>query len=237
MLKDLNVKIYSDGAEIDKMKAAYKEGVVEGFTTNPSLMKKAGVSDYVAFAEEAVQAIPDKSISFEVFADDFETMAKEAEKIASFGEHVFIKIPIMNTKGESSIPLIERLSAKGFSLNVTAIMTIEQVKETVAALNPGTKNIVSVFAGRVADTGVDPTELMAQSVAACAEKEGTELLWASTRELINIFQADKIGADIITVPPAILDKMSMVGMDLLELSKETVVTFNKDIKDLGFTIL
>lgn len=237
MLKDLNVKIYSDGAEIDKMKAAYKEGVVAGFTTNPSLMKKAGITDYVAFAEEAVKAIPDKSISFEVFADDFETMEKEAEKIASFGENVFIKIPIMNTKGESSIPLIERLSAKGFSLNVTAIMTIEQVKETVAALSPGTKNIVSVFAGRVADTGIDPTELMAQSVAACAEKEGTELLWASTRELINIFQADKIGADIITVPPAILDKMSMVGMDLLELSKETVVTFNKDIKDLGFTIL
>lgn len=237
MLENLNVKIYSDGAEIDKMKEAYKEGMVSGFTTNPSLMKKAGITDYVAFAEEAVKEIPDKSISFEVFADDFETMEKEAEKIASFGENVFIKIPIMNTKGESSIPLIERLSAKGFSLNITAIMTIEQVKETVAALAPGTKNIVSVFAGRVADTGIDPTELMKQSVAECAKKDGTELLWASTRELINIFQADEIGADIITVPPAILSKLSMVGMDLEQLSKETVIMFNNDIKDLGFTIL
>ncbi|QIL46807.1 transaldolase [Vagococcus coleopterorum] len=237
MLENLNVKIYSDGAEIDKMKEAYKEGMVSGFTTNPSLMKKAGITDYVAFAEEAVKEIPDKSISFEVFADDFETMEKEAEKIASFGENVFIKIPIMNTKGESSIPLIERLSAKGFSLNITAILTIEQVKETVDALAPGTKNIVSVFAGRVADTGIDPTELMKQSVAECAKKDGTELLWASTRELINIFQADEIGADIITVPPAILSKLSMVGMDLEQLSKETVIMFNNDIKDLGFTIL
>lgn len=237
MLNNLKIKIYSDGAEIDKMKEAYKEGVVSGFTTNPSLMKKAGITDYVAFAEEAVKAIPDKSISFEVFADDFETMEKEAEKIASFGDNVFIKIPIMNTKGESSIPLIERLSAKGFSLNVTAIMTIDQVKETVSALSPGTKNIVSVFAGRVADTGVNPTELMKQSVAECAKKDGTELLWASTRELINIFQADEIGADIITVPPAILDKMSMVGKDLVELSQETVIMFNNDIKDLGFSIL
>ncbi|CAM3275667.1 transaldolase [Vagococcus fessus] len=237
MLENLKVKIYSDGAEIDKMKEAYKEGMVSGFTTNPTLMKKAGITDYVAFAEEAVKEIPDKSISFEVFADDFETMEKEAEKIASFGENVFIKIPIMNTKGESSIPLIERLSAKGFSLNITAIMTIKQVKETIAVLAPGTKNIVSVFAGRVADTGIDPTELMKQSVEECAKKNGTELLWASTRELINIFQADEIGADIITVPPAILSKLSMVGMDLEQLSKETVIMFNSDIKDLGFTIL
>lgn len=237
MLEELNVKIYSDGAEIDKMKQVYNDGLVAGFTTNPSLMKQAGITDYVGFAKEAVKEIPDRSISFEVFADDFETMEKEAEKIASFGDNVAIKIPIMNSLGESSIPLIKKLSARGHTLNITALMTVEQVREAVEALTPGTKNIISVFAGRVADTGIDPTELVKESVAICHEKSGTELLWASTREVLNIFQADKLGADIITVPPSIIKKLEGVGKDPLALSQETVKIFNQDIQSLGFTIL
>ncbi|MBP1040689.1 transaldolase [Vagococcus sp. BWB3-3] len=236
-MTDLKIKIYSDGAELDKMIADYQGGRAKGFTTNPTLMKKAGVKDYVAFAKEALNAIPDLPISFEVFADDFETMEKEALKIASFGDNVYVKIPIVNTKGDSAIPLIKRLSSQGLSLNITAIMTIEQVTETVSAFSEGTTNVVSVFAGRIADTGIDPLPVMTEAVAICHSKAGTELLWASTRELLNIFQANQVGADIITSPPEILAKMSMVGMDLNQLSIETVKMFNRDIEALGFTIL
>ncbi len=232
-----NVKIYADGADITKMKEIYQGGVVKGFTTNPSLMKKAGVTDYVAFAKEAVAAIPDMSISFEVFADDFETMEKEAAKIASFGENVFVKIPITNTKGESSIPLIKKLAEQNVKVNVTAIFTIEQVKETVDALKAGVPSIVSVFAGRIADTGVDPMPMMKESAKLCHAKDGVELLWASSRELINVMQSEECGADIITCTPAIIGKLPLVGKDLIEMSLDTVKTFNKDIKDLGFSIL
>lgn len=236
-MTDLNIKIYSDGAELEKMVADYQSGRAKGFTTNPTLMKKAGVKDYVAFAKEAIKAIPDLPISFEVFADDFAKMEKEAAKIASFGKNVYVKIPIVNTQGESAIPLITRLSSQGISLNITAIMTIEQVKETVGAFSEGTTNVVSVFAGRIADTGIDPIPLMKEAVAICRGKTGTELLWASTRELLNIFQADQVGADIITSPPDILAKMSMVGMDLNQLSIETVKMFKRDSEALGFSIL
>lgn len=233
----MKIKIYADGAEIEAMKKAYQSGVVKGFTTNPSLMKKAGVKDYNQFAKEAVAAIPDLSISFEVFADDFATMEQEAKKIASFGPNVFVKIPITNTKGESSVPLIQKLSEEGVNLNVTAILTLEQVEETVQVLNPKAKSIVSVFAGRVADTGVDPMELMKQSAEICHRKEGVELLWASSREVLNIMQAEEAGADIITCTTAILDKLPMLGMDLKELSLDTVKMFQRDIQSLGFHIL
>ncbi len=231
------IKIYADGADVTKMLEVYKKGVAQGFTTNPTLMKVGGVVDYNAFAEEVVAAIPDLSVSFEVFADDFETMKLEALKIASYGPNVFVKIPITNTLGESSLPLVKELSDQGVNLNVTAILTIEQVQATVDAVSENSKTIVSVFAGRVADTGVDPMPLMKQSAEICHSKNNVELLWASTREVLNIFQAEEAGCDIVTVPNALLDKLPMLGKDLLELSLDTVKMFNNDIKALGFTIL
>lgn len=232
-----DIEIYSDGAVIADMLKMKEAGIVTGFTTNPSLMKQAGITNYLAFAEEALAKVEGLPISFEVFADDFSTMEKEALKLASLGENVFVKIPITNTKGESSAELIHRLSEKGLKLNITAILTLKQVQETVAALAPGTENIVSVFAGRVADTGVDPVPLMEQSLAICQTKPGTQLLWASSREVYNIIQAEKLGVDIITVTPAILSKLSMYQMDLTALSLETVKMFNRDIQTLGYTIL
>lgn len=234
---NLNVKIYADGAVLDDMLSAYESGFVSGFTTNPSLMKKAGVTDYVAFAKEVVEKIQDLPLSFEVFADDFETMEKEAEKIHSFGKNVFIKIPITNTKGESSIPLIKKLEEKGYSLNVTAILTIKQVEETVAALNPDVENIVSVFAGRIADVGVDPIPYMKKSVEICKTKKGANLLWASSREVFNVYEADRLGVDIITCTPEIISKLKTVGKPLEEVSLDTVKGFNKDIQTLGYSIL
>lgn len=236
-MDQLNVKIYADGAKLEDMLAAYKSGFVSGFTTNPSLMKKAGVADYVAFAKKVVEKIPDLPLSFEVFADDFETMEKEAEKIHTFGKNVYIKIPITNTKGESSIPLIEKLQDKGYSLNVTAILTIKQVEETVAALNPDVDNIVSVFAGRIADTGRDPIPYMKQSVDICRTKKGANLLWASSRELFNVYEADRLGVDIITCTPEIISKLKKVGKPLEQVSLDTVKGFNTDIQTLGYTIL
>lgn len=233
----MNVKIYADGANIKDMVALYEQGLADGFTTNPSLMKKAGVTNYNEFAHEVVKAIPDLSVSFEVFADDFKTMKKEALKIAEFGDNVMVKIPIMNSKGESSIPLIKELSELGVNLNITAILTVEQVEEVVEVLQEDTKNIVSVFAGRIADTGVDPVPIMLESAKICHSKKGVKLLWASSRELYNVIQADEVGADIITCTPAIISKIPMIGKDLLQLSQETVQMFSNDIKDLGYRIL
>lgn len=232
-----DIEIYSDGAVIPDMLSMKKEGVVSGFTTNPSLLKSAGITDYMSFAQEVLEKVEGMPISFEVFGDDFETMEKEALKLAALGDNVFVKIPIMNTLGESSIPLIKKLSAHGLKLNITALMTEKQVQDTVDVLNPDVESIVSVFAGRIADTGIDPEPLMKKSVEICRQKEGAKLLWASTRELFNIIQAQNLGVDIITVPPALLDKLSMYHKDLDELSLETVKIFNKDIQDLGFTIL
>lgn len=234
---NLNVKIYADGADINDMIAAYRAGFVKGFTTNPSLMKKAGVKDYLTFAKEALQKITDLPISFEVFADDFDVMEREALKIHSFGENVFVKIPIMNTKGESSIPLIKKLSDQGISLNVTAILTTEQVEETVGALNPDVGSIVSVFAGRIADTGVDPIPYMKKSVELCKKNKGAQLLWASSRELFNVYEADRLGVDIITCMPTIIEKLKKVGKPLEQVSLDTVRGFNRDIKVLGYSIL
>lgn len=233
----LNVQVFADGADINQMKEAYQNNTVDGFTTNPSLMAKAGVEDYNSFAKAAVEAIPDASISFEVFGDDMEMMEKEAAIIQSFGENVFVKIPVVNTKGESMIPLIKRLSEQDIKLNVTAVYTIEQVEAIVEAIKPGVESYVSVFAGRIADTGVDPMPLMKQSVEVCHSKEGVKLLWASCRELYNVIQADEIGCDIITCPADVVNKIPNIGRDINELSVDTVKGFEKDIKASGLSIL
>ena len=234
--EDLTVTLYADGADIEGMKEEYKKGYVKGFTTNPTLMKKAGVTDYVTFAKEVVKEIPDLPLSFEVFADDFDTMEKEAKVIAALGDNVYVKIPITNSKGESSIPLIRRLSAAGLKLNVTAILTLDQVEATVDAFADGTKNIVSVFAGRIMDTGVDAVPVMKKATELCRKKPGTLSLWASCREVYNIVQAQESGTDIITVTNAILAKLPNFGKDLAQLSLETVQMFVNDGKSLGFSI-
>lgn len=234
---DTNIKLYADGANIEEMVDFYHGGTIRGFTTNPSLMKKAGVTDYAAFAKDVLHRISDLPISFEVFSDDFAVMEEEANTIASWGDNVYVKIPITNSNGETSIPLIKKLSEQGVQLNVTAILTINQVRETVDAFAESTNNIVSVFAGRIADTGVDPIPLMKEAAEICHHKKGTELLWASSRELLNIFQAETCGCDIITCTPEILKKLPNVGKNLEELSLETVRMFSKDSKDLGFSIV
>ncbi len=235
--EDLTVTLYADGADIEGMKEEYRKGYVKGFTTNPTLMKKAGVADYVTFAKEVVKEIPDLPLSFEVFADDFDTMEKEAKVIAALGDNVYVKIPITNAQGESSIPLIRRLSEAGLKLNVTAILTLEQVEQTVDAFADGTKNIVSVFAGRIMDTGMDAVPIMKQATALCRKKPGTLSLWASCREVYNIIQANECGTDIITVTNNLLAKLPNLGKDLKQLSLETVQMFSNDSKALGFSIL
>ena len=235
--EDLKVTVYADGADIEAMKEEYKKGYVKGFTTNPTLMKKAGVKDYVTFAKEAIKEIPDLPLSLEVFADDFDTMEKEAEFISSLGNNVYVKIPITNSKGESSVPLIKKLSEKGIKINATAILTLEQVRSVVDAFKPGTENIVSVFAGRILDTGVDAMPIMKEVTEICKKKPGTLSLWASCRELYNIIQADQCGTDIITVTNNILAKLPNLGKDLTQLSLETVQMFVNDGKSLGYSIL
>ena len=220
------------------MLKCYKNQLVDGFTTNPSLMAKAGVTDYKAFAEEVVSEIPDASISFEVFADDLPTMEKEAEILKQYGDNVFVKIPIVTTTGESTLPLIKRLSSKQVRLNVTAVYTIEQVKAITDAVTEGVPTYVSVFAGRIADTGVDPLPLMKESVKVTHSKEGVQLLWASCREVYNVIQADEIGADIITCPADVVKKVNNnLGRDIGELSVDTVKGFAKDIQSSGLSIL
>ena len=236
-LNDLNVKIYADGADLKDMLAVYKEGIVKGFTTNPSLMKKGGVTDYKEFAKNVLAEIKDCSVSFEVFSDDFATMEKEADVLANLADNVYVKIPITNTKGESSIPLIKKLSAKGYHLNVTAIFTLKQVEEVVDALNPQVNSIVSVFAGRIADTGVNAVDLMKKAADICAKNPNVELLWASCREFYNIIEAEESNCKIITVPNSILAKHKNYGKDLEEYSLETVQGFYKDASGLGFSIL
>lgn len=234
----LNVKVFADGADIEEMKSAYKNQLVDGFTTNPSLMAKAGVTDYKAFAEEAVSEIPDASISFEVFADDLPTMEKEAEILKQYGDNVFVKIPIVTTTGESTLPLIKSLSSKQVRLNVTAVYTIEQVKAITDVVTEGVPTYVSVFAGRIADTGIDPLPLMKEAVKVTHSKEGVQLLWASCREVYNVIEADEIGADIITCPADVVKKVNNnLGRDIGELSVDTVKGFAKDIQSSGLSIL
>lgn len=232
-----NIKIYADGANIDDMIKAYESGEVEGFTTNPTLMKKAGITDYKGFAKEVVKKIPDLSVSFEVFGDDFATMEKEALILKTYGENVFVKIPIQTTKGELSIDLIKSLSEQGVNLNVTAVFTIEQVKRVLEVISPNSKVIISIFAGRIADTGRDPKPIMKEAYELCKNYENVELLWASTREIYNLIEAEETGCDIITIQNDILKKKAFFNKSLDEMSLETVKGFNKDVKDLGFSIL
>ncbi len=236
MTTNLRIAIYADGADVRDMVAARDAGLVKGFTTNPTLMRKVGITDYEAFAKEALAATGGMPISFEVFADEFDEMERQAKLIATWGDAVFVKIPITNTRGESSIPLIRRLSSAGVKLNVTAILTLQQVREVVEALDADTPAIVSVFAGRIADTGRDPVPLMREAAGICAAKPKAELLWASPRELLNIFQADEIGCRIITVTSDILKKLSMVGKSLDELSLDTVKMFYNDASAAGFRL-
>ena len=231
------IKIYSDGAVLEDMLDAYNNGYAEGFTTNPTLMKKAGVTSYKEFAKKVLETITDLSISFEVFADDLDKMEEEAREIASWGKNVFVKIPIMNTKKESTIPLIKKLSESGAQLNITAIMTLGQVKDTVNAFTEGTKNIVSVFAGRIADSGRDPIPCMKEAAELCHAKAGVELLWASPREVLNIIQAEECGTDIITCTNDIIKKYKVIGKDLEQISLETVQMFYNDSQALGYSIL
>lgn len=236
-VEDLRIAVYADGADIGGMIEMHKKSYIKGFTTNPTLMKKAGVTDYVEFARNAVREIPDMPISFEVFADDFETMKKEAVILSGFGKNTFVKIPITNSKGESSVELISELSKEGVNLNITAVFTTEQARRALDVLEEGTQNIISVFAGRIADTGTDPEIIMGQIAEMCRRKSGVMSLWASCREVFNIIQADRCGADIITVTNDLLAKLGNIGKDLNIFSLETVQMFARDGKSLGFSIL
>ena len=235
-LSALRTKIFGDGAELDGMLALYRQPYIKGFTTNPTLMRKAGITDYRAFARQVVDAIPDRPISFEVFSDEFAEMERQALEIATWGEHVYVKIPVTNTRREPAFDLIHRLSHRGVRLNVTAIMTLDQVRSVVDALTGGAPSNVSVFAGRIADTGRDPVPLMAEAVSILKQEPSAELIWDSPRELLNIFHADAIGCHIITVTHDILKKLSLVGKSLDDYSLETVKMFYDDASAAGFSL-
>jgi transaldolase len=235
-VKALKVKVFADGADKARMLELYANPAVTGFTTNPTLMRQAGVTDYEAFAHDILRAIPDRPISFEVFSDDFAEMERQALKIAGWGPNVFAKIPVTNTKGESAGPLIRRLVQKGVQLNVTAILTTAQIDEVVAVLKGTRHSYVSVFAGRIADTGRNPLPFMQHAVAACNAAGGMEVIWASCRELLNIWQADEIGCHVITVPADIVKKLGNVGRDLTEYSLDTVQIFYRDGAAAGFKL-
>jgi transaldolase len=232
----LKVRIFSDGADKAGMLEMYRNPYIKGFTTNPTLMRKAGIANYEAFARDILSVIPDRSISFEVFADDFEEMERQARRISSWGELVSVKIPITNTKRESSIPLVRKLSQNGIALNITAIFTLQQVQNVVDAVEGGAPCFVSVFAGRIADTGRDPVPLMTEAVKRLEQAPNTELIWASPRELLNIFQADEIGCQVITVTNDILKKLSLVGKDMEDYSLETAKMFYDDGQAAKYTL-
>jgi transaldolase len=233
---DLKVKIFADGADYDGIVKMSRNPVIKGFTTNPSLMRKAGVSDYEAFALKILGTITDRPVSFEVFADDFATMAEQARTIAAWGANVNVKIPVTNTKGQPASELIRTLSSEGVVLNITAIFTLDQVRAVADALNPKTPAIVSVFAGRIADTGVNPIPHLLACKQILGSRPKAELLWASTRELLNIFHADESGCDIVTVPNEFLGKLDLVGKDLAEYSRETVQMFYRDAMAAAYQI-
>jgi len=235
-IADLNVKIFADGADLDGMVKMAHNPLIRGFTTNPTLMRKAGVSDYETFARRVLAAISDRPVSFEVFADDFPSMAEQARAIAAWGPNVNVKIPVSTTKGQSSNELIRGLSSEGVTLNITAIFTLDQVRGVASALDPSTPAIVSVFAGRIADTGVDPIPHMRACKDILASRPKAELLWASTRELLNIFHAEEAGCDVVTVPNEFLAKLNLVDKDLSEYSRETVQLFYKDATAAAYQI-
>lgn len=235
-LSDLKIKLFGDGAEKSAMLALYGKPYIKGFTTNPTLMRKAGITDYESFARDILRHITDLPISFEVFADDFEEMYHQAHQIASWGNNVYVKVPVTNTNTEPAYGLIRRLSQSGVKVNVTALMTLEQVDSTVKALEGGAPACISVFAGRIADTGRDPVPLMKQAVEMLSVNRQLELIWASPRELLNIFQADAIGCHIITATPDVLAKLPLIGKDLAVYSLETVRMFHDDAAASGYTL-
>jgi len=235
-LDNLKVKLYADGADRDGMLEMYQEPYIQGFTTNPTLMKKAGISDYEAFAHDILQAIPDRPISFEVFADEFDEMERQALKIRTWGENVYVKIPVSNTRQEMSYGLVRRLSDAGVRLNITAILTLSQVQAVADAVKDGPESIVSVFAGRIADTGLDPVPLMSEALEILQAAPKAELLWASPREVLNIYQANSIGCHIITATNDIIRKLSLAGKDLAQYSLETVQMFYDDATRAGYQL-
>jgi len=235
-ITELKIKIFADGADKAAMLDLYRNPLVRGFTTNPTLMRKAGVRDYVSFAKDILRAIPDRPISFEVFADDFPDMERQAKEIAAWGPNVYVKIPVTNTRRESSCDLARKLSRQGVKLNVTAILTLDQVRDVCAALTGGVPSCVSVFAGRIADTGRDPVPLMAEAVEMVNGVPGCELIWASPRELLNIFHAESVGCHIITATGDVLKKLDLVGKDLMEYSLDTVKMFRRDAVGSGFSL-
>lgn len=235
-LANLNVKLFADGADKAGMLEMYRKPFVKGFTTNPTLMRKAGINDYRGFAREILWAIPDRPISFEVFSDQFDAMERQAREIATWGSNVYVKIPVTNTKREPAYELVRRLSHDGVKVNVTAILTLEQVRVVADALEDGAPSCVSVFAGRIADTGVDPVPLMAEAVRTLKGVPSAELIWASPRELLNVFQADSVGCHIITATNDILKKLDLIGRDLADYSLDTVKMFYNDALQAGFTL-
>jgi transaldolase len=235
-LTDLRIKLFADGAELGVIARMAKDPLIQGFTTNPTLMRKAGVGDYRTFALNVLAIVPDRPVSFEVFSDDFAEMERQAMEIAHWGSNVYVKIPITNTRGESSVELCRRLAARGLKLNVTALLTLQQVREIAAVLAGGPPAYVSVFAGRAADTGVDPVPLMRTALGILAPYPNIQLIWASPRELLNIVQADTIGCHIITVTYDLLAKLDLLGKDLAEYSLDTVKMFYRDAQASGFQL-
>jgi transaldolase len=236
-LSDLKIQIFADGADRAGILDLYAQPYIKGLTTNPTLMKKAGIADYEAFARDILQTVTAKPISLEVFDDDFSEMRRQARKIAAWGPNVYVKIPITNTRAESSVPLIRELAAEGVQLNLTALLTLDQVRAVAAVLQPQVPAVVSVFAGRVADTGVDPMPIMRESRAIVAHLPKTELLWASCREVINILQAEQCGCHIVTVTHDILAKArTMLGQDLAAISLDTVKMFARDAASAGYRL-
>ena len=235
-VNELKVKVFADGADLGGIIEMYKNPLIKGFTTNPTLMRKAGVTDYEGFARKLLERVTDRPVSFEVFADDFPAMISQGRKIASWGDNVNVKIPVMNTKGEFAGSVLRALSAEGVILNVTAIMTVDQVKAVAAELDAGVAAIVSVFAGRVADTGIDPIPHMKACKEVLTSRPKAELLWASPREVLNIFQADQVGCDIITCTNDMIAKLALAGKDLMDYSRETVQMFYKDATAAAYAI-
>jgi transaldolase len=236
MLNELAVKIFADGADVAGMLEMYAKPYIKGFTTNPTLMRKAGVTDYRAFAKTVVAAIPDRPISFEVLSDEFDEMERQAREIASWGSQIYVKIPVTNTRREPAYELVQRLSHAGVQLNITALMTLEQLREVAKCVAGGAPCSLSIFAGRVADTGRDPVPMMAAAVEMLRPYPNAELIWASPRELLNIFQADAIGCHIITVTNDVLKKLATVGKDLSDFSLDTVKMFYEDARKAGFRL-
>ena len=235
-LEDLKVEIFADGADLAGIVEMSRRPYIKGFTTNPTLMRKAGVLDYRAFAKDVLAAVPDRPISFEVFADDFVEMERQAREIAGWGGGVYVKIPVTDTAGRSAAPLIERLAKSGIKLNVTALLTLEQVATVSAALGGHAKSFVSVFAGRLADTGVDPLPVLSRALEIMRAHPSQRLIWASPRELLNVVQADSIGCHVITVTNDLLQKLPLLGKDPLQFSLETVRMFHDDAGKAGFTL-